>query len=179
MFGVLLVAAGSGATAAAPSGQEYAVKAALVFNFMKFIDWPDPALSTPSASLIVGVLSSSPVDEFEAALKDKEVKGRPIALRVFRDARDVQACHVLFITADGESQLPAVLRSVSGQAVLTVSEVLNAERADAVINLVAVDTRLGFQVNLDAADAGGLRISSRLLSLAVAVRGGQQKRRTP
>lgn len=168
------------ATAAAPgSDQEYAVKAALVFNFMKFIDWPAHVTEAPGEPLVVGVLSASPIEEFERALREKAVKGRRITVHAYRHVHDVRACHVLFIAADGEPQLSAVLRAVSGKAVLTVSEVLNAEQADAVINFVAIDTKLGFQVNLDAAEAGGLRVSSRLLALAVAVRGGQSKGRTP
>lgn len=177
--GVLLVAAGvPSPVATAQPGKEYAVKAAFVFNFMKFVDWPEQAQAMGGDAFVVGVLSHGLPEEFAAGFRDKEVKGRRIAVQVFQDVRQAQGCHVVFITADATSQLPAMLRAVSGKPVLTVSEVSNAERADAVINLVAADTRLGFQVNLDAADASGLQISSRLLSLATAVRGGQQ-RRTP
>lgn len=165
---VAFVVSASGTAAA--SGQEYAVKAALVFNFMKFVDWPPPAL-VPGGALVVGLLSGSRIPEFERAFAGKDVKGRPIVVQAFRGAREVRDCHVLFVAADVQAQLPEVLRAVQARPVLTVSEVLNAQQADAVINLVANDTRIGFQVNLEAAQEAGLRISSRLLSLASAVRG--------
>jgi hypothetical protein len=83
---------------------------------------------------------------------------------------------VLFIASDVSAQLRNALRAVAGSPVLTVSDVPDAAQPEAVINLIAVDTRLGFQVNLELAEASGLQVSSKLLGLAKTVRGNQGKR---
>lgn len=160
--------------AAAPAGpSEYQVKGAFIYNFMKFVEWPPAAFTDP---LVVGVLGAAPIADLEAVLADKSVRGRRIVVRVVESAGQPGPCHVLFIASDVSAQLRNALRAVAGSPVLTVSDVPDAAQPEAVINLIAVDTRLGFQVNLELAEASGLQVSSKLLGLAKAVRGNQGKR---
>jgi hypothetical protein len=164
-------AATAGAAAAGPP--EYQVKGAFIYNFMKFVEWPPAAFTDP---LVVGVLGSAPIADLEAALADKSVRGRRIVVRAVENAGQPGTCHVLFITNDVSAQLRNALRAVAGSPVLTVSDVPDAAQPEAVINLIAVDTRLGFQVNLELAEASGLQVSSKLLGLAKTVRGYQGKK---
>jgi hypothetical protein len=160
------------APAAVDGPSEYQVKGAFIYNFMKFVEWPPAALTDP---LVVGVVGSAPLADLEAALKDKSVRGRRIVVRAVENAGQPGPCHVLFISGDPPGQLRTALRAVAGAPVLTVSDVPDAEQPEAVINLVAVETRLAFQVNLELAQASGLQVSSKLLGLARTVRGHQGK----
>lgn len=164
------------AEAAAGGPSEYLVKGAFLYNFMKFVEWPPASLSDP---LVVGVLGPAPLGDIEAAFKDKTVRGHRVVVRGYDDAGRLGPCHVLFITTDAAGQLRTALRAVAGAPVLTVSDLPDAVQPEAVINLVAVDTRLGFQVNLDLAQASGLQVSSKLLGLAKSVRGGAAPGKTP
>lgn len=157
-------------TGAADGPSEYQVKGAFIYNFMKFVEWPTAAFTDP---LVVGVLGPAPISDIEAAFKDKVVRGRRIVVRALDDTSVLGACHVLFITSDVVAQLRGALKAVAGSPVLTVSDLPDAAQPEAVINLVAVDTRLGFQVNLELAQASGLQVSSKLLGLAKTVRGRQ------
>jgi hypothetical protein len=155
--------------------EEHAVKAAFLLNFAKYIEWPPQAL--PEAGpLTVVLLGERGVDLIEASLAGRNVIGRPIAVRRARKPADIVACHLLFVAGDVERQLPAALRALAGRPVLSISDVEDQATTDAVINLFMVDGRVSFGVNLDAASAAGLPISSKLLALARKVRvGGREK----
>jgi hypothetical protein len=158
-----------GAATADPPA-EYQVKAAFLANFVKFVDWPPAALPAGDDTLTVAIVGNKYGEIVEQALTGKAVKDRHLVVRRYDDARKIGTCHVLYVMADTPSALRAALGAVAGKPVLTISEVENVEVSEAVVNFVLVETRLGFAVNLDAADAGGLQVSSKLLTLARKVR---------
>ncbi len=177
LLAAALVCAGGarvGAAGTAEGPSEYQVKGAFLYNFMKFVEWPEGAFTDP---VVVAVLGPAPVDQIEEAFRGKLVRGRRVVVQAHDGADRPPRCHLLFIASDARGQLRAALRAVAGTPVLTVSDVPEAAEPEAVINLVAVDTRLGFQVNLDLATASGLQISSKLLGLAKTVRGGAGRAR--
>ncbi len=94
-------------------------------------------------------------------------------------ASDLQACHVLYVAAEAEKELAAALRAVEGRAVLTITEVDAEAPPASVINIVVIDTKLAFQVNLDVADKSGIRLGANLLSLAKRVTGGKSQGSRP
>ena len=149
------------------------MKGAFIYNFMKFVEWPPAAFTDP---LVVGVLGSAPIEEIEAALEDKSVRGHRIVVRAVENAGRPGPCHVLFITQrrPGAASQRAARRGGHARA----HRERRARRGPARgrDQPVAVDTRLGFQVNLELAEASGLQVSSKLLGLAKTVRGYQGKR---
>jgi YfiR/HmsC-like len=142
---------------------EYQVKAAYLFNFTKFVDWPDDAVAS-GAPLSICVAAPNPFGQaLEETIKGELVAGRPLTSRVVRDAN---GCHVLFIP-EGASAAP-LLREVRTRPVLTIGESDDFLRAGGVVNFVMQDGKVRFEISQEAAARAQLRISSRLLRLALA-----------
>ena len=149
--------------------REYLVKAGFLYNFAKFVRWPDTAFDSPDAPLSLCVIGDDPFGDDLNGLSSRKVRGREIA--VARDIRTQEAvrCHVLFVSASLRGELEPVLDAVRSRHVLTVGDVSGFAQAGGMINLVTDEGRVRFEVNPTAADRAGLRISSDLLSLATIV----------
>lgn len=159
--------------------RERQVKAAFVFNVLKFVEWPPAAQPAASAPLRVGVLGSGPLAELATALVGKTIKGRVLSVQTYQRVDQIDDCQVLVITADAAVDLRDALRATSGKAVLTMSEQHQPTPTAAIITLTVVDTKLAFHVNLDAADASGLQLSSNLLGLAKSVQSQRLRQGRP
>jgi hypothetical protein len=150
---------------------EYHVKAAFLYNFAKFIDWPAEAFRSPGDALSICVIGQDP---FGAALDNvlagKEIGGRALAVRRISDARQTAGCQILFVSSSANKRVLPAVAAAKQPGILTVGEAgdVNAERMVIVFSLEGGKVR--FEVNLPAAREAGLRISSRLLTLATAVR---------
>jgi hypothetical protein len=148
---------------------EYQVKAAFLYQFLSFVEWPAPALAAKGDSRVVGILGDTPMVPALQALGAKPVQGRPLVVRHFRDLRDLRepgALYVLFVAQGDRERLAAAVRAVKGSGVLTVGESEGFARLGGIINFVIVDGKVGFEINPRAADEAGLRVSSKLLQLA-------------
>jgi hypothetical protein len=153
--------------------REYELKAAFVSSVMKFVEWPDSAWPTSPQPVVVSVLGTTSGTIVARALQGVTLKHLPVVVQVHARARDLQPSHVLFVTAEADDERAAALRAVEGRPVLTITEESGDVRSASVINLVIVDTKLTFHVNLDASERGGLRLGANLLSLARRVAGGR------
>jgi hypothetical protein len=148
---------------------EYRLKAAVLYNLAKFVEWPDEAFADPTAPLVVCVLG---VDPFGAALDDT-LRGHSVGghATVARRIADVTpGCHVLFVANSEAKRLPAILDRTRTSSVLIVGEASGFIDRGGMIGLATDDDRVRFEVNLAAADRAHLRISSRVMALASAVR---------
>jgi hypothetical protein len=141
---------------------EYRVKAAYLFNFTKFVDWPASAMQA-DAPLTLCVAGTSPFGQTLAeTVRGEIVAGRALTTRVVREP---DGCDVLFIP-DGVAAAP-LLRQARTRPILTVGESEEFLREGGVINFVMQDGKVRFEISQDAAARAQLRISSRLLRLAV------------
>jgi hypothetical protein len=158
------------ASAQTPDAQsrEYQLKAAFIYNFVKFIDWPAPALSPEDDTFVVGVLASDPFGSALEVLDGKTAKGRNIQVKRFYtlEALEAEPAHVLFIGPSREDELDEILQSLSNSGVLTVGEGNAFTEAGGVIGFVNRKTKIRFVINVDAGQRCGLRMSSQLLRLA-------------
>lgn len=149
----------------APS--EYRVKAAYLFDFLKFVEWPEDSFADPLAPIVVGVVGEDP---FGSALPEvvigKTVQGRDLVLRRYRVGEDLRGAHLLFISASERKQLPQILSSVRGSSVLTVADTEGFLEAGGMIQFLSENNQIHFAVNVDAASKARLKMSSRLLTLA-------------
>lgn len=146
---------------------EQAVKAAYVFNFTKFVTWPaESPLSTAPALTICILDDDSLADAVDATVRDKQVEGRPLAVRRFRKAHEVVPCAVLFVGRGMSGHLPQLLQQLRGWPVLTVSDAEGFTSQGGVIGLLLEDDRVRFEIGVAAAQAAGLQISSKLLRLS-------------
>jgi hypothetical protein len=164
----LLLAVARVAVAQAPSADEYRVKAAFLYNFAKFVEWPDGAFKNPREPLVICILgrSSSFRPLLEEAVQGKQIGGRGLVIRETTDPRETADCHLLFIAASEKRHLPAVLEALKARSVLTVGETSNFADAGGVINFRLDNGKVGLEINVCAAQRARLQISSKLLSLA-------------
>jgi hypothetical protein len=156
--------------ARAQSMSEYQAKAAFILNVLAFVEWPEAALAQ-GAPIEVAVVGRASGTEVQAALTGKTARRHPLTVHVYDRASDVKASHVLFLTADAGGDARGALQSVDGKAVLTIVDETVGSSLPSVITLLIVDRRLAFTVDLDVADANGVRPSAHLLRLAHRVRG--------
>jgi len=150
-----------------PPPTEYQIKAAFLYNFAKFVEWPAQAFPGPTSPMVVGVLGENAFgDNLERAIRDKTVNNHPFQFKQFHSVTEATNCQILFISASEKSRLPRILAGLRGTSVLTVSETDQFIKAGGMINFVIEDNRVHFQINDQAAKQAGLKISSKLLSLA-------------
>lgn len=173
---LLLAAAGSAprALAQGPGAQalERRVKAAFLYKFLGYADFPPSAFADGAAPLTIAVVGS---DEMAAELAriaaGRAIAGRPIAVRHVREQDTPPPAHLLFVSGLDSDRAGRVLRSAPG-ALLTVTECDAGLRHGSVINFRIVDERVRFDVSLDAAEKKNVKLSSRLLTVANRVQKG-------
>ena len=163
---LLLAAAMVTHQAAAQQATEASVKAAFLYKFAGYIEWPANAFAVPDAPLVIGVTGSEEVAaELERLVPGRSVNNRPVVVRRLREGEPPKGAHILFV-GRGEPNLRAVVRAAQQNAALVVTEGERGLEAGGSINFVLVDDRVGFEVSLEAAERGGHRISSRMLAVA-------------
>ena len=163
------VQAGSPVDVQSQTVHEYEIKAAFLYNFVKFVEWPNEALPETS-DITVCVLGGEPsVDPLES-IQGKIVRGRRLSVRRIRAIKDVESCHVLFISSSEESRLPQVMQNLHGSSVLTVGEMERFIPSGGIINFVIERNKVRFEINPNGAERARLKLSSQLLSLARVVR---------
>lgn len=157
-------------SAAEPVADEYRLKAAIVLRVPQFVDWPAPALVN-RATVDLCVLEPNPFGQALRELVAGERLGdRAIIVRqVTRD--EAAGCHVLFVPAAAPGRV-ALLKSLAGAPVLTMSDAPDFIAAGGIMQLRVADRRVRFEISTTAADRAGLHLSAQLLRLAQAVHGG-------
>ena len=172
VFWLLLLVAPAATPAGAQERQaaEHAVKAAFVFRFGEYVEWPDGTFADADAPLRIGVVGADPVaTELERIAAGLRVGGRRVVVVRPPPGSDADGLQVLFVGGPGGD---AAAPSANGTPpLLTITEVAGAMPRDSVINLVVVDGKVRFDVSLSLAQSRGLRVSSRLLALARRVEG--------
>lgn len=153
-----------------PAGlPEYAVKAAFVFNFARFTEWPAGAFRDAAAPLRLCVLGQDPFRGALDAINGKTIGSRRLLISYPIWADEAQHCHILFIGESVRDRLAEIVDHLDGAPVLTIGDTPDIARSGGMIGLETVDNRVRFRVDLDAAQRSGLRLSSRILDLATAV----------
>ena len=164
----LLAAPAGGAETSPPS--EWEVKAAYLYNFTRFVEWPDQAAAPPDAPFVVGILGPDPFGRvLDDTLSGKTFNGRPIVVRRLERPESAASVQILFLAAPLDRDGARALRAAQGKPVLTVSNEEGAATHGVVLAFRLRDNRVRFDVNLALAEEGGLKISSHLLKLALNV----------
>ncbi|HUP08576.1 MAG TPA: YfiR family protein [Caldimonas sp.] len=147
------------------------VKAAYLYRFLAYVDWPDAAFASPNAPIVIGVVGSDAVAaELARVLVGRTAHGRPVAARRLASGDAFDDVHVLY-AGDAALLRSAWLQRARERPLLLVADGFQALDAGACIAFVLVDDRLRFDASLRAIDRTGLRVSSRLLALAQRVVG--------
>lgn len=161
-------------SARAQSDREYAIKAAFLYNFAKFVDWPDEAFAKGSGTITIGVLGDDPFGSALDSINGKTVKDRRVTIKRFRTLQELEPCAILFVSSSERSRLPQVLDSIKASNVLTVGEMDRFAQLGGSVKFKVVENKVRFEINVDAAQRAGLKISSRLLNVAEVVRDDRQ-----
>jgi hypothetical protein len=163
--------------------QEYEVKAAFIYNFLKFVDWPEEKMARSSNQIIIGIVGEDPFGSAVDIFKDKTVENRNLVIKRFEGFRQLKeaaekdklaneklealkTCHLLFICPSERKQVIEIIEFVSKDGVLTVGDVGEVIESGGVIGFAMEDNKIRFDVNLTAAEKTGLKIRSQLLRLA-------------
>ena len=156
---------------AAQTPTEPEVKAAAVYNFAKFVEWPPEALANPETPMIIGLFGKDPIaSEIERTFKGKTVNGRRLVVLRFSNVQDFAYCHILFIGASEQIGISKFLPGIRNTGILTVSEAEGFARRGGVARIGFRDNRLEIEINQSAAERAGLKISSKLLKVAHVIR---------
>jgi hypothetical protein len=165
-FLVFRAQAGEGA----PVPREYQIKAAFLYNFTKFVEWPPRRFAAPESPIVIGILGANPFgDELEAIVKNRKVNNRPIEIRIVATEAEAAAVHVLFAGAGQESRMAAMSGSLQTQSILTVGESPSFAASGGIIDFVVEGDKVRFAINARLGEQSGLKISAQLLNLAMAV----------
>lgn len=168
---IVLCCIAAGLHAEPPS--KYQVKAAYIYNFAKFIKWPESAFSDTTAPLIIGVLGQNPFAGKLKPLNSKLVRQRPIEIKYFETLEEVRSCQLLYIDTSEPGELESILTKLKIKPVITIGENKDFASRGGVIQFVTVRGRLRFIINLDIAKSNKVQIDAQLLSLATKVLGAK------
>ena len=177
---LLLAGGGAAPRALADRGGEPAgalalerrVKAAFLYKFLGYAEFPSSAFADPAGALTIAVVGSDDMAaELARIAAGRVIAGRPIAVRRFTDHDTPPPAHLLFVAGPDGERAGRVLRAAPG-AVLTVTECDGGLRSGSVINFTIIDDRVRFDVSLDAAEKKNVKLSSRLLTVANRVQKG-------
>jgi hypothetical protein len=145
---------------------EYQVKAAFLYNFVKFVEWP-ATVAEQRGPVVICVIGKDP---FGASLTNvvdgKKVNGRGIEVRKITEVAAAVSCHVLFVSESENARLPEITKAVRVWSVLTVGECPKFIQQGGIVNFLMDGHRVRFQINAKAAGDAGLKISSKLMELS-------------
>jgi hypothetical protein len=163
--GFCLIAAISIFAQQAPT--EYQVKAAYLFNFLKFVEWPEDLPAGPESHWVIGIVGNGPMDgELTQLVAGKIVQGHTIQVKVFQPNDDFKGCHILYIGASEKKRLAPILANMHNTSILTVADMDNFVESGGMIQFVMEDNRVKVTIDVGATLRAKLKVSSKLLSLA-------------
>lgn len=160
--------------AQSPPDKEYQLKAVFLFNFAQFVEWPGDAFPESDSSLVIGVLGEDPFGTYlDEAVRGETVNGHPLTVQRYRRVDEITTCHILFIGRPHDD-LEQVLAALKGRKILTVGDADRFASRGGMIRFVTEHNRIRLRINLEAARAEELIISSKLLRPAQIVSTGKE-----
>jgi hypothetical protein len=169
---------------------EYTIKAAFLFNFVKFVDWP-PVKEANNVPVTIGIIGKDPFGKAFDTIKDKQVKGRPTVIKYFKSYKDLKTadsnstksadttenlkkCHLLFICQSEKDSLAEITALAQKSSILTVGEMPEMLQSGGIIKFLIEEDKVRFDINLTSARQSSLTIRSQLLRLAKRVIGEEK-----
>lgn len=171
---LLFFASAYGATTAVSSTNEYQIKAAYLYKFATYIEWPPSAFEQINSPIVIGILGADEVaTELGNLNSGQRINGREVELRRLKAGDSFIGIQMLFVGQKESGRLKSVLEPIQTQPVLVVTESANALDAGSVINFLFVDERIRFEISVIHAERSGLKISARLLGVAQKIETGR------
>jgi hypothetical protein len=171
MFALLLA---SRLNLAAQTTKEYEVKAAFLYNFVQFVEWPTDAFVDAQSPIVIGILGDDPFDaSLDEIVRDEKVNNRPLVIQHYQRVEDIKACQILFISQSENRRLAEIFAALKDRSILTVGDTDGFVKRGGMIRFVTEKNKIRFRINAEAAKAANLTISSKLLRLAEIVTPGE------
>lgn len=149
------------------SADEYAIRAAMLFNLTKFIDWPAWKMDHSHPIFLVCILGHDPIEPYtDRYLQNQSVMNKPVQLKMIKDLNDATGCHILYVSANGKRNFERAAADLTKAGVLSVSEQSVSRNSAQIVGLPLDNDHVHLDVNLGAAQSGGFSVSSKLLRLA-------------
>jgi hypothetical protein len=169
--GLVLIGALLAAAPQEDSGSiEYRVKAAYLLNFARYVEWPDAAFASPDEPFLICVMGTDPFGpNLDRTVAGHLISGRNVVPQRLKDGAGAERCHIVYVGRDGPEDSGRTLQSLASRPILTVGETRAFLTEGGAVRFLLVDETVRFEVNLQAAQRAGLRISSRMLSFAYTV----------
>jgi len=150
--------------------KEYQLKAAFLYNFTKFVEWPSRCFANATSPITISILGDNPfAEELETAVRGRRVNGRPVVVKVIDSIAQADDAQVLFVAAKNEARLGGTLGALQQTGVLTVGESRQFAAMGGIITFTLQTDKVRFQINQPASEQAGLRINAQLLKLATVV----------
>jgi hypothetical protein len=152
-------------TAYAQKASEYQVKAAFLFNFSKFLEWPVEAMGEAEEPFVFGVLGKDPFGSYlDAIIAGEKIMDHQMIVKRFNSVEQVDKCHILFVNLHGKTS--EALNALKGKSILTVGDDNDFNRYGGIIRFFTENEMIRLQINVDAAKTANLNVSSKLLRIA-------------
>ena len=150
--------------------REYQIKAAFLFNFTQFVEWPDYSLPEATAPLVIGVLGEDPFGNYlHKIVSTEKVNDHPLIIQHYDNAEEIKACHILFINVSEPGKLKETIAALKGRSILTVSDDREFIEDGGMIRFITKNNKIKIRINDVSAKEAGLTISAKLLSVAEVV----------
>lgn len=149
---------------------ENEIKSAYLFNFAKFVEWPEHAFASKTSPIVLCIFGDDPFGEVLANLEIKKIKGRSLTVVRTHKKDQIKACHMLYISESEKKDLPDILSKAANKPCLTVSSIDDFASQGGMIGFIRKGKNIRFEVNLDVIKRAELAVSSRLLNLAQIVK---------
>jgi hypothetical protein len=165
------------------ASREYQVKAAFLYNFIQFVDWPKQKTADGNEPIIIGIIGKDPFGDAFEPIKDKMVKGKKVVIERFKGLEElkeegdkgfqqhpqieaIRKCHVLFICSSEKKWLREIVGTTENEGILTVGDVEGFLETGGIVNFIMEDKKVNFEINIITAEKSKLKVSSKLLRLA-------------
>jgi len=153
------------ASVGAAPANEYQVKAAFLFNFAKFVEWPANAFSDTTTPFVIGVLGHDPFGPYlDDIVRGERINNRSLTVQRYRHAGEIKQCQVLFISRSESDHIDQIISSLKYRKILVVTDA-DGGNGGVIIRFVNEGNRIRFKIDVEAAKAANLVISSKLLRL--------------
>jgi hypothetical protein len=172
---IFLCGLGLAAAKAPAQSKEYQIKGAFLYNFAQFVAWPPEAFPDNQSPLVIGVLGENPFGDFlDGLVQGAKVNSHPLVVQHYNQASEIQGCDILFISRSEAKQVDEILADLKGRDILTVSDIDGFTAKGGIIQFTTENNKIRFQINLEAAKAASLSISSKLLKCAESAPPGRE-----
>jgi hypothetical protein len=146
---------------------EHQVRAAYLYNFVKFVEWPDGTFKDESEAILIGLFKDDPVkEELESIIKGRTIDSRPIRIKLLGNSKDADECHVVYLADAERRHQISTINMLGSKPVLTISDADYFCRIGGMIRFFVHENRFRLEINRTAVDRAQLEISAKILRVA-------------